>query len=279
MGHEMRITVDDGVGLEAEVAGSGPVLLMVHGFPGVMEDFADHEADLARHATVVRFDLRGHGRSDKPDHADAYSFDRLAADTLAVADALGVDRFRLFGHSMGAMVARRVVLSAPDRVEALVLMGTSAGTPRGVDGDLADAGAAVALTEGMTVLRQLLDELDPLGTPANERVRRERPGYIEYGDRNFFAVPAVAYAAILHEIAHQPDQLDELRALRCPTLVIVGEQDAAFLADCQAIAEVVPGAELAVIEDAGHSPQFENPKAYLEVMERFLRTVDAGVTP
>jgi len=273
----MKITVDDGVGLEVEVAGSGPPLLMVHGFPGVMEDFTDHEADLARHATVVRFDDRGHGRSDKPDHADAYSLDRLAADTLAVADALGFERFRLFGHSMGGMVARRVVLAAPARVEALILMGTSAGRPHGVDPDLADAGAAVALTEGMAVLRELLDDLDPLGTPADQRVRRERPGYVEYGRRNFFAVPAVAYAAILHEIAHQPDQLDEMRSFTCPTLVIVGEQDAAFLTDCRAIAEAVPGAELAVIEDAGHSPQFENPRAYLEVMERFLRTVDARV--
>jgi pimeloyl-ACP methyl ester carboxylesterase len=131
-------------------------------------------------------------------------------------------------------------------------------------------GAAIALTEGMTVVRQVLDELDPLGTPANARVRLERPDYEEYGNRNFFAVPAVAYAALIHDIAHQPDQLEELRAVACPTLVIVGEQDEPFLADSHAIAATIPNAELVVIPDAGHSPQFENPDAYLVAMESFL---------
>ena len=73
------------------------------------------------------FDHRGHGESDKPDDPLAYSLDRLVADTLAVADAVGLSRFRLLGHSMGGMVARRIVLGHPDRVDALVLMDTAPG--------------------------------------------------------------------------------------------------------------------------------------------------------
>ncbi|MEX0665833.1 MAG: alpha/beta fold hydrolase [Acidimicrobiia bacterium] len=274
----MRITVDDGVGLEVEVSGAGPPLVLVHGFTGAKEDFADHVPHLAEHATIARFDLRGHGASDKPDRADAYSFDRLAADTLAVASELGFERFRLLGHSMGGMAARRAVLTAPERIDALILMSTSPGKPSGVDPDLVDMGAAIALTEGMTIVRQVLDELDPLGTPANQRVQLVRPGYEEYGIRNFFAVPAVAYAALIHEIAHQPVQLEELRAVRCPTLVIVGEQDSPFLADSHAIADAIPSSELVVVPDAGHSPQFENPDAYLGAVQRFLRAVDGAVT-
>ena len=101
--------------------------MLVHGFGGAKEDFADHVPELARDHTVVVFDHRGHGESDKPDDLAAYSFDRLVADTLAVADAVGLDRFRLLGHSMGGMVARRVVLQHPERVEALILMDTAPG--------------------------------------------------------------------------------------------------------------------------------------------------------
>ena len=73
---------------------------------------------LARDHTVVMFDHRGHGESDKPERSRRRTrFDRLVADTLAVADAVGLDRFRLLGHSMGGMVARRIVLgtSGPGR--------------------------------------------------------------------------------------------------------------------------------------------------------------------
>ena len=272
----MRVSTDDGVGLAVEVTGSGPALLLAHGFTGAKEDFADHVDDLARHSTVAIFDHRGHGESDKPDHEDAYSLDRLAADTLAIADALDFDRFRLLGHSMGGMVARRVVLAVPERVTGLILMGTSPGKPSGVDPDLVNVGAAMARTEGMVVLRALLDEIDVLGSQADRRVRRERPGYEEFMLEKFFAVPAEAYAALVLDIAHQPDQLAELGGVTCPTLVVVGEQDEAFLPDAHAMAGALPDVELVIVPSAGHSPQFENPDAYLAALEGFLARVDAG---
>ena len=112
----MRITTDDGVGLAVEVAGSGPGLLLVHGFGGAKEDFADHVAALARDHTVV--DVRPprprRERQARPTRRRT-RFDRLVADTLAVADAVGLDRFRLLGHSMGGMVARRIALDAAGR--------------------------------------------------------------------------------------------------------------------------------------------------------------------
>ena len=272
----MRVTTDDGVGLEVSVSGQGPPLVMVHGFPGAKEDFTDQVPALAEHATVVTFDLRGHGESDKPETADAYSLDRLALDTLQIADGLGFERFRLLEHSMGGMVVRRAVLHAPDRIEALVLMDTTPGPPDGIDPDLANAGAVIALEDGMEVLREILDEMDPLGTPADRRLRAERPGYVEYGRRNFFAVPPVAYATLLLDIVHQPDELEALRSVSCPALVIVGEQDEPFLRGSRAMAETIPGAELVVIPNAGHSPQLENPPAWLDAMERFLARVDTG---
>jgi pimeloyl-ACP methyl ester carboxylesterase len=269
----MRITTDDGVGLEVESIGDGPALVLVHGFYGAKEDFADHITRLAEHATVVSFDLRGHGESDKPETTAAYTFDLLAADTLAVADALGLSHFRLLGHSMGGMVARRIVLAHPERVDALVLMDTSPGRPPDLDPEILEIGAQIALTQGMDELRRVMDELGPLRTPADDRLRAERPGYIEYGDEKFLATPAVAWAALVRELSSQPDQLAEMATIACPTLVIVGEQDTPFLEPSRRMAATIPGARLEVVADAGHSPQFENPDAWLAAVDGFLRAL------
>ena len=266
----MRIEMDDGVGLVAEVTGAGAPLLLVHGFGGAKEDFADHVERLAEHATVVVFDHRGHGASDHPTGTAAYSLERLTADTLGVADHLGFERFRLLGHSMGGMVARRVVLGHPERVDTLVLMDTGAGPPPTLDPATVDLGAEIARTDGMAVLKAVQDEVSPLGTPAHERLLATRPGYREFGERKWAALSRDMWIALATEIVRQPDQLEALRAVRCPTLVIVGEQDEVFLDASRAMAATIPGATLVVVPDAGHSPQFENPEAWFAAVERFL---------
>ncbi len=251
-------------------AGSGPTLLLVHGFGGAKEDFADHVDALAATHHVVTFDHRGHGESDSPPEPSDYTLDRMAADTLAVADAVGADQFRLLGHSMGGMVAGRVVIGAPERVEALIFMDTSPGPVPGIDGEILEMGAVIALNEGMTELKRIMDEFQPLGTSAYERTLVERPGYQEFNDKKWFTLSAVMWATMAREIRDQPDQLAQLAAVRCPTLVIVGEHDDPFLGVSQETADTIPGAEIVVIEDAGHSPQFENPEAWYAALAGFL---------
>ena len=270
----MRVVVDDGVGLEVVEQGSGPTLLLVHGFGGAKEDFADQVEALAARYHVVTFDHRGHGESDGPSDASAYSLDRLAADTVAVADAVGAEQFRLLGHSMGGMIARRLVLAHPQRVEALVLMDTSPGPVPGIDGELLEMGAVIALNEGMPELKRIMDEFQPLGTPAYEKLMAERPGYREFNDRKWETLSPMMWATMGREIRDQPDQLAALAAVACPTLVIVGVQDEPFVDVSRAMADTIAGAELVVIPDAGHSPQFENPDAWLTALERFLARVD-----
>ncbi|HSO95044.1 MAG TPA: alpha/beta hydrolase [Acidimicrobiia bacterium] len=267
----MRITMDDGIDLTVERHGAGPPVLLVHGFGGAKEDFADHVPALAEHATVVIFDHRGHGSSDHPADEAAYSLDRLAADTVGVATALGFDHFRLLGHSMGGMVARRVVLARPDAVDGLVLMDTSPGPPPGIDPATVDLGIEIARRDGMAVLKAMQDELDLLGTAAHRRLLAERPGYREFGDRKWEALSQAMWVALVAEIVRQPDQLDALTAVRCPTLVVVGEQDTPFLGASAATAAVIPGAQLVTIPDAGHSPQFENPPVWFDALDGFLR--------
>ena len=270
----MRMTMDDGVALEVTDTGRGPGLLLVHGFGGAKEDFADHVDVLGARHRVVTFDHRGHGESDNPSDASDYSLDRMADDVLAVADGLGFDTFRLLGHSMGGMVSRRVVLAQPARVDALVLMDTSPGPIPGLDPDLADLAAVVMLEQGKEVLKPLLDEAGTLESHAHLRLLAERPEMVEYEERNWRAVSPVMWATMLREIVHQPDQHALLAEVHCSTLVIVGEQDTPFVDASRAMAGVVPGAELVVVRDAGHSPQLENPGLWLDALQRFLASVE-----
>jgi 3-oxoadipate enol-lactonase len=270
----IRVTTDDGVGLVGIEAGSGPLLLLVHGFGGAKEDFADHLEALAAHSRVIAFDHRGHGESDAPGELTAYSLDRLAADVLCVADAAGAGRFTLLGHSMGGMAARRAVLAHPERVESLVLMDTSLGPVKGIDVAVVDVAAQIALEDGKDALKPRLDAAGTLDTPAFYRMLAERPEYEEYSARKWAALSAVMWAAMSREIAGQPDQLALLARVTCPTLVMVGEQDEPFVDDSRRMAETIPNAELVVLPDAGHSPQFENPTAWLAALEGFLATTE-----
>jgi 3-oxoadipate enol-lactonase len=270
----MRMTMDDGVALEVTDTGSGPGLLLVHGFGGAKEDFADHVDALAVRHRVVTLDHRGHGESDKPADAAAYSLDRMAADVLAVADGLGIEAFRLLGHSMGGMVSRRVVLAEPARIDALVLMDTSPGPIPRLDPELAELAAGIMLEQGKDVLKPMLDEAGTLESPAHLRLLAERPEMLEYEARNWQALSPVMWATMLRELVYQPDQLELLAGVHCPTLVIVGDQDEPFVDASRDMAAVIPGAELVVVRDAGHSPQFENPGPWFAALDGFLLGVE-----
>ena len=176
---------------------------------------------------------------------------------------------------MGGMIVRRFVLASPDRVDALVLMDTSPGPPPGLDSDIIDLGVQIANEDGMDELKRVMDVFAPLDTPAYQRSLSERPGYREFGDTKWANLSRAMYTQMLVEVRDQPDQLAALGAVRCPTLVMVGEQDETFVAVSEAMAATISDARLVVIGDAGHSPQFENGPAWLEAMQEFLADIDA----
>lgn len=268
-----RVVADDGVELAVVEAGDpgDPGLLLVPGFGGAKEDFADHaEALVGAGYHLASFDQRGHGASDKPDRPEAYSLDRLGADVRSVVAGLGLRDLRLLGHSMGGMAVRRALLQDPALATGLVLMDTSAAPPLGIDSEIAALGAEIALNIGMAELKRVQDELSPLGTPAYQRVVVERPGFGAYAEAKWASLSPVMWATLAVELTTQPDQLEALRAVSVPTLVLVGEQDRPFLQASRDLAATIPGAQLVVIPDAGHSPQFENPHAWLDALLAFL---------
>ncbi len=255
-------------------AGVGEPLLLLHGFTGAKEDFADFLdvfADRGWH--VVAPDLRGHGGSEAPVEEEEYSLEEMAADVLALADTFGWETFDLLGHSMGGMVAQVLALQAPGRLRSLVLMDTGHGPVEGLDPGLVALAVEVVRTEGMDRLIELSAELGPAGgsrTPSELRVREERAGYIDFGDRKLRAAAPAMYAAMAPRLHMAEDRLDALRELDVRTLVVVGEEDAGFAGPSERLAEAIPGATLEVIPDASHSPQFENPDRWWKVVSRFL---------
>jgi len=116
-----RVTVADGVALNVAIGGSGSPLVLLHGFPQTHLMWRHVAADLAADHTVICPDLRGYGDSDKPADTDGqvYSKRTMAADVVALAKALGHDRFALAGHDRGALVAIRAGLDHPDVITHL----------------------------------------------------------------------------------------------------------------------------------------------------------------
>ncbi len=256
----------------AAEAGSGAPLLLLHGFTGAKEDFADVlDAFADRGWHVVAPDLRGHGGSEAPEGEGDYSLEILADDAFALADALGWEDFTLLGHSMGGMVAQVMALRGSGRIRALVLMDTCHGPVGGVDAALHTLALEVVRDEGMERLAELSAQLDTgERTAAEARLRAERPGYVEFGDRKLRASSPAMYAAMSTEMLDPQDRLAALGTLDLPTLVVVGEQDEAFRDPSDRLAEAIPGASLEVIPDAAHSPQFENTDRWWRVVSRFL---------
>lgn len=119
------VAVGNGVDIAAVVGGAGPPLLLLHGFPETRACWRRIAPALAERFTVVAADLRGYGQSSKPPggpgHA-AYAKRAMAADMVALMDALGFARFRLVGHDRGGRVAHRLALDHPERIERLAVL-------------------------------------------------------------------------------------------------------------------------------------------------------------
>lgn len=118
---DQRVVVADGVALNVAVGGTGEPIVLLHGFPQTHLMWRHVAVELAQDHTVICPDLRGYGDSDKPVEAgeDTYSKRTMAADTVAVAKALGFERFALVGHDRGALVAFRAAMDHPDTITHL----------------------------------------------------------------------------------------------------------------------------------------------------------------
>jgi 3-oxoadipate enol-lactonase len=269
-----RVDLDD-VSLHVVDAGEGgrPVML-VHGFTANSDEVAgvvEPLAELGWHAVAP--DLRGHGRSDRPTDAGAYSLELMAADVVALADRLGWDRFALLGHSMGGGVAQLIALDHPERLTGLVLASTFHGPVPGISMELVQLGCWVVREAGMEGLADAQAGRraeNPESVAAFERLQEAIPGYAEQSRARLVSTSPEMWMAMAPRFVDQEDRLSRLAALDVPTAVIVGELDGTMGDDCRRLASSIPGASLTVIPGAGHVPQLEQPEAWWAALSEFL---------
>ena len=269
-----RVELGD-VSLHVVDAGEGgrPVML-VHGFTANSDEVAgviEPLAGLGWHAVAP--DLRGHGRSDRPTDAGAYSLELMAADVIALADRLSWDRFALLGHSMGGGVAQLVALDHPQRLTGLVLASTFHGPVPGISMELVQLGCWVVREAGMEGLADAQEARraeNPESVAAFERLQEAIPGYAEQSRARLVSTSPDMWMAMAPRFVEQADRLSRLAALEVPTAVIVGEFDGTMGDDCRRLAEAIPGARLTVIAGAGHVPQLEQPDAWWAALSEFL---------
>jgi 3-oxoadipate enol-lactonase len=216
------------------------------------------------HYRLIALDWRGFGESEITDPIS--TMELFADDIAALMDSLGIQQAVLCGLSMGGYAAFAFLRKYPQRVTGLIL----ADTRPGADTPEAQANrenvAHIAETQGTEAIADLqvprvLSEYTRLHNPEVEmRVRQ----MIE-------AAMIQGIAAASRGMAQRADSTDLLARISCPTLVIVGEQDALTPPGvAQEYAEQIPGAQLVVITNAGHLSNLEQPEAFLQAVRGFL---------
>lgn len=244
----MPSTLNEDVRIYYEVAGTGPVLLLLHGVGsrgrqwqklGYVERFAPH-------FTVVTVDQRGHGDSDRPDEVEAYAPARRMSDALAVLDAINATEAHVFGYSMGGRNAIRLAMEYPERVKSLVL------------------GACNPYETSMN---------GPLTAPLRRwtwsRIRRgffrKVWGRLSPNRVSRFVGPRIRASAEAVDLDAAIEQL------RMPTLVFIGAFDQTFdVGLTREFAEQLADARFEVVPDAEHS-LIHHPQQVLPLVEPFLQ--------
>lgn len=186
---------------------------------------------------------------------------RMAEAALGLASG----PLRVVAHSMGARVALEMVRLAPDRIERLCLMDTGVHPRRDGEKEKRQVLVDLAFAEGMTALARRW--LPPMVHPDRVSDAALMDPLVAMVER---ATPEL-HAQQIRALLYRPDAEAMLGRIRCPTLLMVGRQDAwSPLSQHEAMAERIPGAELVVIEDAGHMAPCERPEAVTTALVRFL---------
>lgn len=204
---------------------------------------------LTEHFRVVRYDLRGHGASPVP--PGPYEIDDLGADLLGLLDRLEIERPHLCGLSLGGMVSMWVAAHAPERVSRLVLCCSSAyfGSPEG----WLDRAATVRRHGTAAVADTVVGRWFTPGFS----VRNAK--WVAQMRSMIAATPAEGYASCC-EVVAKTDLRPSLPSIAAPTLVIAGAEDPAVpLEQAEQLARSIPGARLAVVQDAAHLANVERP--------------------
>lgn len=261
------VTVAPGVELYVERRGVGSPLMLLHGFTGDTTTMSGLTTRLADHAEVFVADLIGHGRSSVSVDEAHYSIEAMVSHVAALAERLADGSFHLVGYSMGGRVALAFACRHRELLRSLTLIGASAGLVsetdrakrREADYRLAESiereGLVVFVDKWMT--NPLFASQAQLGDEFLAESRAQRLANSPTGLMHSLRAAGTGAMAPLH---------GGLGDCNVPTTFVVGAKDAKFTAIAFELAALMPSADIALIEDAGHAAHLEQPDAVAEVI-------------
>lgn len=245
--HHTRVAITG----ELSAAGDGSaesVLLCLHGLVDDLSIWDRIISDFAERGTVVRYDQRGHGEAGSP--PGPYSRDDLAADAVAVLDALDIDRAVLVGHSMGGIMSMTTAVNHPDRVAGLVLIGTtSAANAKAAAwySKIAQAG----VDDGIAGLAETI-----YGTGRQREIRGDAAG--------------IAEVTRTLEALHTDPLTPHLTHVRCPALLLVGEHDPMGVKATEIVADAIADSTVEFVDGVGHWVHVQRPDAMLTAYDDWV---------
>lgn len=259
----MEATVN-GTTLHYDEHGNGRPLLLIHGIGGSGLDWAGVVPRLAHDYRVIAVDVRGFGRSQKP--PGPYTPAQWAADLAALLRHIGAAPAVVLGHSMGGVIAQRLLLDYAELFEAAILQSTSSQVKE----------QAAAYWEGQAAEI----ERDGLGPSIarrqagyTEEFKREHPDVLAMDERRVRLNEPHAYAAAARAVARY-NYTDALKTVRKPVLIIQGLDDTQTPPGGSVImSRAIPGARLEMLERCGHNVMVDQPDRLVELVLGFLGEV------
>lgn len=251
----------NGIDLYYEVNGKGQPLLFIHGLGSSTRDWEFQVPEFSKSYQVITFDLRGQGKSGKP--AGPYSIPLLASDAAALMKALGLQSAHVVGISLGGGVAIQLALNAPELVKTLVVVNSGPAMAASPADARKEIEGRVALVQQYG-MRAMGEVLGPRLLPKPEHATLRQTFVDRWAEND-----PRAYIDTLLALADW-NVLDEIKSIRCPTLVIAADQDYTPVALKEAYIRLMPDARLVVIPDSRHATPIEQPEQFNEVLKQFL---------
>ena len=274
-------TTDDGVRLYFEETGTGHPVILVHEFAGDLRSYELQMRHFGKRYRTIAFNARGFPPSDVPEHVSSYSQARAVEDILAVLDHVGVQQAHIIGLSMGGFATLHFGLRHPQRALSLCIGGCGYGAEpdkRDTFRAEADAIASMIRTEGMSAFaeryaygptRVQFENKDPRGHAEFKRMLSE---HSPVGSAN-------TQQGVQKERPSLYTLIEDMRRINVPTLIITGDEDWPCLSPGILMKQSIPTAALAVIPNAGHAINIEEPNEYNRIVSDFLAQVESGRWP